>query len=56
MDDLEVALHRIERAGGTVVLPRVDAPGMRSLFWFKIPGGPILACWQHEPTGSERRR
>lgn len=51
--DLDAALARITGAQGTVVLPRVDVPGMGSFFWFKIPGGPILACWQDAPTGSE---
>ncbi|MCI4357656.1 MAG: VOC family protein [Thermoplasmata archaeon] len=47
--DLDEARRRVEEAGATVVLARVDAPGMGSFFWFKIPGGPILACWQDEP-------
>jgi uncharacterized protein len=54
--DLDAALARIRNAGGTVVLPRVDAPGMGSFFWFKIPGGPILACWQDAPPGNEPTR
>lgn len=54
--DLDSALSRITAAGGTVVLPRVDVPGMGSFFWFKIPGGPILACWQDGPTGAEQPR
>lgn len=44
--DLDQARTRVERAGGTIVLPRVDVPNMGSFFWFKIPGGPVLACWQ----------
>lgn len=54
--NLDAAQARVERAGGTVVLPRVDAPGMGSFFWFKVPGGPILACWQDEATGNEGKR
>jgi uncharacterized protein len=53
--DLEIALSRIQAAGGAVVLPRVDVPHMGSFFWFKIPGGPILACWQDAPAGSEQQ-
>ena len=49
--DLDAALARVHRAGGTVVLPRVDVPGMGSFFWFKVPGGPVLACWQDAPSG-----
>jgi uncharacterized protein len=44
--DLADALRRVEAAGGTIVLPRVDVPGMGSFFWFRAPGGPVLACWQ----------
>jgi uncharacterized protein len=51
--DLDAARARVEGAGGTVVLPRVDVPGMGSFFWFKIPGGPILACWQDSAPGNE---
>src|SRR3989440_9933012 len=44
--DLDIALTKIKAAGAEVVLPRVDVPGMGSFFWFRIPGGPIMACWQ----------
>jgi uncharacterized protein len=44
--DLDAALQKIKRAGGDVVLPRVDVPGMGSFFWFRIPSGPVMACWQ----------
>jgi predicted enzyme related to lactoylglutathione lyase len=44
--DLDAASKKITRAGGEIVLPRVDIPGMGSFFWFRIPGGPILAAWQ----------
>lgn len=47
--DLETEGRRIEEAGGEIVLPRVDLPDMGSFFWFKVPGGPILACWQDAP-------
>ncbi len=54
--DLEEALQRIQRAGGTIVLPRVDVPRMGSFFWFRAPGGPILACWQDAPPESVEPR
>jgi len=55
VEDLARAQATVERAGGSIVLPRVDVPGMGSFFWFKIPGGPILACWQDAPPGNERK-
>jgi len=53
--DLEKALRRVQANGGVVVLPRVDVPGMGSFFWFRAPGGPILACWQDATAGPEKR-
>ncbi len=44
--DLDAAQKDVEKAGGKIVLPRVDVPGMGSFFWFQVPGGPVLACWQ----------
>jgi uncharacterized protein len=53
--DIEAARRKVERAGGTVVLPRVDVPSMGSFFWFQIPQGPIMACWKDAPAGSRGR-
>jgi uncharacterized protein len=56
VSDLGDAQRKVEKAGGSVVLPRMDVPGMGSFFWFKIPGGPILACWQDAPPGAKKTR
>jgi uncharacterized protein len=53
VNDLAKALERVQAAGGTVVLPRVDVPEMGSFFWFRAPGGPVLACWQDAPAATE---
>ena len=50
--DLDAAITKIKRAGGEIVLPRVDVPGMGSFFWFRVPGGPIMACWQDAPAAT----
>ena len=55
VEDLDAASRKIERAGGAIVLPRVDIPGMGSFFWFRIPGGPTLAAWQDAPALPEGR-
>ena len=47
--DLDAAQQKIKRAGGEIVLSRVDVPRMGSFFWFQIPGGPVMACWQDAP-------
>lgn len=54
--DLDAARGHVESAGGSIVLPRVDVPGMGSFFWFKVPGGPVLACWQDWPVGEATQR
>ncbi len=46
--DLGATLERAQRAGGSLVMPRVEAPGMGSFFVVRIPGGPILTCWEAE--------
>ncbi len=46
--DLNEAEGRVREAGGEIVLPRTDIPGMGSFFWFKFPSGPLMACWQDE--------
>ena len=52
--DLDAAMQAVTRAGAGIVLPRVDVPGMGSFFWFRTPGGPIMACWQDAPKGAPR--
>ena len=49
VDDLRQAEKWVREAGGTIVLPRTDLPAMGSFFWFKVPHGPIMACWQDAP-------
>ncbi len=49
VDDIQKAEEKIRVSGGEIVLPRVDVPQMGSFFWFKVPGGPLLACWQDPP-------
>ena len=32
-----------------MLMPIVDVPRTGRFFWFKVPGGPILAAWQDAP-------
>lgn len=50
--DLTAAERKVTAEGATIVLPRVDVPGMGAFFWFRVPGGPVLACWQDLPASS----
>ena len=46
VEDLDAMIAKVKQMKGEIVLPRTDVPGMGSFFWFKLPGGPVLACWQ----------
>ena len=53
--DLNDAQARVRAAGASIVLPRVDVPGMGCFFWFRVPGGALLACWQDLPADASTR-
>jgi uncharacterized protein len=46
VDDVELTAKMVKRGGGELVLPITDVPRMGRFFWFKVPGGPVLAAWQ----------
>jgi uncharacterized protein len=52
VQNIDEAEKKVVASGGEIVMPRVDVPKMGSFFWFKVPGGPLLACWADSP---ERR-
>lgn len=56
VDDLKKAEARIRDLGGKIILPRTEIPGMGSFFWFKIPSGPMMACWEDEPQPTKKDR
>ena len=49
VQDIELTAKNIGKAGGQLLMPIVDVPQMGRFFWFKVPGGPILAAWQDLP-------
>jgi predicted enzyme related to lactoylglutathione lyase len=53
VQDLKQAEDSVRAADGEIILPRTELPGMGSFFWFQIPSGPMMACWQDAP---ERQR
>lgn len=55
VEDLKRAEDNVREAGGSVILPRTDIPGMGSFFWFKIPSGPLMACWQDAPPPNTKK-
>ena len=53
--DLKLAETKVLSAGGKIILPRTDIPGMGGFFWFRIPSGPIMACWQDAPQPTKKK-
>ena len=49
VSNIDNVQNRIRKLGGKIILPRTDIPKMGSFFWFRIPSGPIMACWQDAP-------
>ena len=49
VQDILEAENKVIESGGEIVMSRVDVPKMGSFFWFKVPGGPVLACWADSP-------
>jgi uncharacterized protein len=54
VENLKQAETRVLDAGGKIILPRTEIPGMGSFFWFKIPSGPMMACWQDSPENARK--
>jgi len=54
VEDLKLAEAKVLDAGGEIILPRTHIPAMGSFFWFKIPAGPTMACWQDAPQRSKK--
>ena len=46
VEDIESTASIIKRSGGEILMSTVDVPQMGRFFWFKVPGGPVLAAWQ----------
>ena len=49
VDDLATYRERIEAAGGKVVVPEMDVPGVGSFMLFEDPDGRVLGCWKQLP-------
>jgi len=49
VENIEATARAIKSAGGEILMPIVDVPHMGRFFWFKPPGGPVLAAWQDAP-------
>ncbi len=43
---LDETKKKVERAGGTILEPRIEVPGYGVFAIFKAPGGPVQAAWE----------
>jgi predicted enzyme related to lactoylglutathione lyase len=47
VDSVEDALKQVQAAGGTVVRPRTEIPGMGAFAYFTDPEGNTLGLWEN---------
>ena len=47
VDSVDDALKQIEAAGGSVVQPRTELPGMGAFAYFTDPEGNVLGLWEN---------
>lgn len=50
VENLDDMLSRVTRAGGTVVVPRMEIPNVGSVAYCTDPGGLIFGVWQPLPA------
>ena len=48
--DCEATLKGCQKNGAEILMPVTEVPGQGKFFQFRIPGGPIMACWQQTGT------
>ena len=48
VEDLDVYSDRITRAGGKIVVDKVDVPGVGQLSLFQDPDGRVLGMWKQQ--------
>jgi predicted enzyme related to lactoylglutathione lyase len=52
VSNIDASLAMIEKAGGTVVVPKTSIAGMGHFAYFKDPDGVIVGLWQHDKTAT----
>ena len=48
--DLDATAKQVEKAGGTIVVPKMPIPGVGYLAYFKDPDGNIHGLYQNDPS------
>lgn len=46
VDDIEAALAKVGKLGGSTLIPKQEVPGMGWFAWFKDPEGNCLGLWK----------
>jgi predicted enzyme related to lactoylglutathione lyase len=50
---MDETLAAVERAGGSVVIPRTDVFGMGEFAHFRDPDGNVIGLWRDAPSHEE---
>ena len=46
VDSIDEAIKKVENAGGKIVMPKQEVPGMGWTAWFQDPEGTTLGLWE----------
>jgi hypothetical protein len=49
VDDIDAYGEKIQKAGGKVVIEKVDVPGVGQFSLFEDPDGRVLGMWKQQP-------
>jgi len=50
VDDVDAAAKKVEKTGGTIVVPKMAIPGVGWIAYATDPGGNILGLYKHDPS------
>lgn len=50
VEDCDATLKSCQKNGAEILMPVTEVPGQGRFFQFRVPGGPILACWEQTNT------
>ena len=50
VDDIDKFIQRIQEAGGKILVPKTQVPGVGELSLFEDPDGRVLGIWKQQPT------
>lgn len=54
VDEIESYNEKIEAAGGTIIVPKMDVPGVGWMSLFEDPDGRVIGLWQQNPGAAKQ--